>query len=100
MKVYRFAKPMVAAVSNLLRPFPHFHHHIKQRYYLVLENRWERAHLNLMTFLANTVEQEPRPYFVKVGANDGVTGDPIGDALIKDRRWHGLLIEPVGSLFE
>lgn len=35
------------------------------------------------------------PYFVKVGANDGLTGDPCGDIFLRDRRWKGLLIEPV-----
>lgn len=35
------------------------------------------------------------PTFVKVGANDGVTGDPCSDILIADQKWKGLLIEPV-----
>lgn len=35
------------------------------------------------------------PVFVKVGANDGVTGDPFGDALLRSERWKGLLVEPV-----
>lgn len=35
------------------------------------------------------------PYFVKVGANDGLTGDPCSDILLADQRWKGLLIEPV-----
>lgn len=33
--------------------------------------------------------------FVKIGANDGVTGDPCSDLLISGPSWHGLLIEPV-----
>jgi FkbM family methyltransferase len=39
------------------------------------------------------------PVFVKVGANDGVTGDPISDILMTDIRWKGLLIEPVPYCF-
>jgi FkbM family methyltransferase len=35
------------------------------------------------------------PMFVKVGANDGVTGDPCSDILLAGARWKGLLIEPV-----
>jgi FkbM family methyltransferase len=35
------------------------------------------------------------PVFVKVGANDGITGDPFGDSLLKNAAWRGLLIEPV-----
>ena len=35
------------------------------------------------------------PVFVKVGANDGLTGDPCGEIFLKNRHWRGLLIEPV-----
>jgi len=37
----------------------------------------------------------PSPFFVKVGANDGITGDPCSDLLLRTQRWKGLLIEPV-----
>lgn len=37
----------------------------------------------------------PSPYFIKVGANDGVTGDPFQDSFLSSSRWKGLLIEPV-----
>jgi FkbM family methyltransferase len=42
----------------------------------------------------------PAPIFVKVGANDGITGDSISDILLADERWKGLLIEPVPSCFQ
>jgi FkbM family methyltransferase len=41
-----------------------------------------------------------RPFFVKVGAHDGVTADPCSDALLENRAWRGLLIEPVPYCFE
>jgi FkbM family methyltransferase len=41
-----------------------------------------------------------RPMFVKVGANDGITGDPISDILLANQKWNGLLIEPVPFIFE
>ena len=40
------------------------------------------------------------PVFVKVGANDGVTGDPVSDILLADPKWKGLLIEPVPYCFD
>lgn len=40
------------------------------------------------------------PVFVKVGAHDGITGDPCTDILIANSKWKGLLIEPVPFLFE
>jgi FkbM family methyltransferase len=45
----------------------------------------------------NVVSQ---PMFVKVGANDGVTGDPVSDLLLANKKWRGLLIEPVPFIFE
>lgn len=51
-------------------------------------------------FCASLPERVREPVFVKVGANDGVTGDPCSDILLRDHRWKGLLIEPVPYCFE
>jgi FkbM family methyltransferase len=40
------------------------------------------------------------PFFVKVGANDGITIDPLSDVLLANKNWRGLLIEPVPYLFD
>lgn len=40
------------------------------------------------------------PVFVKVGANDGITGDPVSEVLLADERWKGLLIEPAPPCFQ
>ena len=42
----------------------------------------------------------PEPVFVKVGANDGITGDPCSDILLANTNWRGLLIEPVPYCFD
>jgi len=42
----------------------------------------------------------PDPMFVKVGAHDGITGDPCSDILLAETRWKGLLIEPVPHCFD
>jgi FkbM family methyltransferase len=47
---------------------------------------------HFLLHIANTVKH---PVFVKVGANDGITGDPTEDLLLKNPIWKGLLIEPV-----
>jgi len=52
------------------------------------ENRLRRC----LMVITRTVE---RPIFVKVGANDGVTGDPCGDLFLTNANWIGLLVEPV-----
>jgi FkbM family methyltransferase len=40
------------------------------------------------------------PTFVKIGAYDGVTDDPCAVILLADRRWKGLLVEPVPHCFD
>jgi FkbM family methyltransferase len=42
----------------------------------------------------------PSPSFIKIGANDGLTGDPCGDIFLRDKRWRGLLVEPVDYCVE
>ncbi len=42
----------------------------------------------------------PEPAFVKVGANDGISGDPCSDILLANTNWRGLLIEPVPYCFD
>jgi FkbM family methyltransferase len=42
----------------------------------------------------------PEPFFVKIGANDGISGDPISSVLLKNTQWKGLLIEPVPYCFD
>ena len=45
------------------------------------------------------VDQRRRGYFVQIGSNDGITGDPIHAHVIK-RRWHGVVIEPLEDLYQ
>jgi FkbM family methyltransferase len=40
-----------------------------------------------------------QPTFIKVGANDGLAGDPCGNALLACSKWKGALIEPVPYIF-
>lgn len=42
----------------------------------------------------------PGVVFVKVGANDGISGDPCSDLLVKNTGWRGVLIEPVPYCWE
>jgi FkbM family methyltransferase len=51
-------------------------------------------------YCAMVPEIVPQPMFVKVGANDGISDDPVSDVLLACRAWKGLLIEPVPYIFE
>ena len=59
-----------------------------------------RAELRLRQYCRSVPRLVPQPVFVKVGANDGVSGDPVSDILLADERWKGLLIEPVPYVFD
>ncbi|MBT8114607.1 MAG: hypothetical protein KJP04_04470, partial [Arenicella sp.] len=39
-------------------------------------------------------------FFVQVGSNDGIHGDPLHDIIATNKNWIGIFIEPVGFLFE
>ena len=38
-------------------------------------------------------------FFIQIGSNDGITGDPI-HAFIVENQWNGILVEPVKYLFD
>lgn len=39
-------------------------------------------------------------FFVQVGSNDGVQGDPIHDLIVERQSWRGIFIEPIDFLFQ
>ncbi|MBL8816819.1 MAG: FkbM family methyltransferase [Planctomyces sp.] len=70
----------------------------------ILGRKTTAVHLRPNNSLIETLEScfrgQDSLTFVKVGANDGVTNDPCGELLLRDRRWKGILIEPVPSCLE
>src|SRR6266568_4231619 len=39
-----------------------------------------------------------RPYFIGIGANDGVTHDPLYP-FVRDFEWRGIMVEPIPEVF-
>lgn len=71
------------------------------RFWRRLRNRHTKESLSrFRRYCAVIPDLVQEPYFVKVGANDGITGDPCSDILLADPRWKGLLIEPVPYCFD
>jgi FkbM family methyltransferase len=72
------------------------------RRHLVLRKRraniFRRAHADaLFTDFAKAV---PDAVFLQIGANDGVTGDPLHHLIARPGvRWRGVMVEPVAHLF-
>jgi FkbM family methyltransferase len=48
----------------------------------------------------NLNKEKETIFFVQVGSNDGVGGDPLHDIIVKNKKWRGIFIEPVDYLFE
>jgi FkbM family methyltransferase len=60
----------------------------------------EIEHSRFRDYCFNLAKVFSEPVFVKVGANDGITGDPCSDILLAATNWKGLLIEPVPYCFD
>lgn len=52
----------------------------------------------LQKFLLQYAKSNNPLFFIQIGANDGITSDPIHE-LVKKYRWKGILVEPVPYLF-
>jgi FkbM family methyltransferase len=63
-------------------------------------DRWAIGTAKLNDFLKRVTKTESSPFFVKVGANDGLSGDPCGRWFVEHENWGGMLIEPVPYLFD
>jgi hypothetical protein len=57
----------------------------------------EYSYETLINIIESAIGSEA--YFVKVGANDGRTGDPFYELITSRSEWRGLFIEPVGFAF-
>jgi FkbM family methyltransferase len=73
--------------SDILRKFPLIHN-TARRIYCVFRPG--------IRFSVEQVFRNSEEVFVlKIGANDGIYGDPLADFLLNDRRYRGLLVEPI-----
>ncbi len=60
---------------------------------------FQRRHTDAL--LADFATSVPDAVFLQIGANDGFTGDPLNHLVMRpDTHWRGVLVEPVGHLFD
>ncbi len=74
-------------VSELVKQFPLLHKGLRRIYCLF--------HPGIRFRIEQTFRYQRDIFVLKIGANDGMTNDPIGDYLLSDSRYHGVLVEPV-----
>jgi FkbM family methyltransferase len=78
---------LVLRISKVTERFPHFHK-IARRAYCVF-----RPGIRFQTEAAFKDYQDI--FVLKIGANDGMTNDPVATLLLADARYRGLLVEPI-----
>jgi len=74
-------------ISELLKQLPLLHKGLRRAYCVF--------HPGIRFFVENAFRYRRDIFVLKIGANDGVNNDPIGDYLLSDSRYHGVLVEPV-----
>ena len=73
--------------SSVLSRFP-FIHNAARRIYCIFRP-------GIRFYVEQTFRNFDEVFVLKIGANDGVASDPIADFLLNDRRYRGLLVEPI-----
>jgi FkbM family methyltransferase len=74
-------------LSELIKQFPFLHKGLRRIYCLF--------HPGIRFCIEKAFRDQRDIFVLKIGANDGVTNDPIGDYLLGDSRYHGVLVEPI-----
>jgi FkbM family methyltransferase len=78
---------LVLRISKVAERFPRFHK-IARRAYCAFRPG--------IRFQTEAAFKDYRDVFVlKIGANDGITNDPLATLLLADARYRGLLVEPI-----
>jgi FkbM family methyltransferase len=78
---------LAVRVSEFLKQFPLLHKGLRRVYRLFRPGIRFRVE--------NAFRGQSDIFVLKIGANDGVTNDSIGDYLLSDSRYYGVLVEPV-----
>ena len=65
-----------------------------------LYRRFRGPDLTIQQRILRALDRKPKVFFVQVGSNDGVQGDPIHDLIISHKNWSGIFIEPIDFCFQ
>lgn len=84
----------VAVIKEYLRNFPLVYGTLKRVYRL-----FRGPDLTLQQEIVRAIGNKTDVFFVQVGSNDGVQGDPIHDLVTSRESWRGIFIEPIDFLF-
>jgi FkbM family methyltransferase len=87
-------------IKKMLSPQSGLYQWLKNSYYR-LGASWRPIHINNLDDLLRRYAEyrKNNVFFINIGANDGITEDPIAK-YVKKYQWEGIMVEPVGYLFE
>src|SRR5664279_1658362 len=64
----------------------------------VLSRPEQMIEVNFSLLAAHLMLTTKKPYFIGIGANDGVTHDPLYP-FVRDFGWRGIMVEPIPEAF-
>lgn len=97
---------MKQVIIERLKRYPDFFSLLRKIYrapYSSLLKKFKKKILKpkpLQKSILKNLKQKDSIFFVQVGSNDGIRGDPLHDIIVTNKHWKGIFIEPVEYLFE
>jgi FkbM family methyltransferase len=82
-----FLKNLPLHISRKLQAIPFIHDFFRDLYCLFRPG--------IRATVCKTFKTSSQICFLKIGANDGVSGDPLAEILLGDSRYRGVLVEPL-----
>lgn len=94
MTLTRDRQEISAVIKAYLRNLPLVYRGLKWIY-----RQFRGADATMQEQILKAIGIKSEVFFIQVGSNDGVQGDPIHDLIITHKNWRGIFIEPIGFLF-
>lgn len=85
-------------MKNTLRRFPRAYAALRRLYRAVIPS--PDPAFEVTRIIEQALSHLPDVFFVQIGSNDGLSGDPLYPLASRRRNWRGLLVEPVPFLFD
>ena len=92
---FRNTQPASARIKESLRHVPLVFGAAKWVY-----RRFRKSDPTIQDRILKALGDKPKVFFVQVGSNDGLQGDPIHDLVVSRDNWSGIFIEPIDFLFQ
>lgn len=86
-------------LKSLLRKCPFFYNTARNIYRAFIPAPKSRIE-KIQDRIEQALHDQASVYFIQVGANDGVRGDPLRRLILGNERWSGIFVEPLVFYFQ